>query len=223
MNIKGAIFDMDGTLVDSLMYWDHLWRTVGRTFLGDEHFRPSEEDDKAVRTMLFRDAMEMIRVKYCFPLPKDGLWEFAVQDEERFYREDVFPKSGARELLEHLKAENVRMCVASATDRKYLPIALEHCGLEGYFEFLLSCEELGVGKDRPDVYHLALRRLGLEPQEVCVFEDSYVALETAGSIGCHTAGIYDKYNFGQERLLAASELYVGMGESLEVLIPKVGG
>ncbi|MBR2432498.1 MAG: bifunctional hydroxymethylpyrimidine kinase/phosphomethylpyrimidine kinase, partial [Clostridia bacterium] len=60
MKIDGAIFDMDGTLVDSLIVWDFMWSEMGRMYLGDESFRPSREADKAVRTMILSDAMEYI-------------------------------------------------------------------------------------------------------------------------------------------------------------------
>ena len=63
-NVKGAIFDMDGTLVDSLMLWDVLWEKFGIKFLNREGFRPFEEDDKIVRTKTLKDAMDHIHSKY---------------------------------------------------------------------------------------------------------------------------------------------------------------
>ncbi|MBO5652746.1 MAG: HAD family hydrolase, partial [Clostridia bacterium] len=138
-----------------------------------------------------------------------------------FYRYKVSAKPGVHAFLDHLKAEGVRMCVASATDKKYLPIALEACGLSSYFETVLSCSELGVGKDKPDIYLKAMEILGTSPADTCIFEDSFVALETAKRIGCHTVGIFDKNNFGQDRLCAASEIYLAEGEGFDTLIPQV--
>ena len=66
MNLRAALFDMDGTLVDSLMYWDRLWKRLGTMYLGDPTFRPSEADDRAVRTLPLSEAMALIHENYRF-------------------------------------------------------------------------------------------------------------------------------------------------------------
>jgi len=63
-NIKGAIFDMDGTLIDSLMLWNIIWERFGGLFCEDGIFAPTSEDDKAVRTMTLKDAMNHIHKQY---------------------------------------------------------------------------------------------------------------------------------------------------------------
>ena len=221
MKIKGAIFDMDGTLVDSLFFWGVFWRDLGERFLGKENYAPPEEVDLKVRTMIFTDAMAYVRDALGIEASSDEVVSFATKNLSDFYRYRVKAKPGAYALLDHLKARGVRMCVASATDKKYLPIALDACGLTPYFETVLSCAELGVGKDKPDIYLLALEKLGVKANDCAVFEDSFVALETAKGIGCHTVGIFDANNFGQERLRAASDLYVGEGEPLSAVLPHL--
>ena len=111
--------------------------------------------------------------------------------------------------------------MASATSLEYVKTALTHHGLIDHFDSLHSCAEVGAGKDKPDVYLKAISALGLSPSDVCVFEDSYVAIETAKSIGCKTVGLYDRYNFGQDRLRASSDIYMSKGEDLSILIDKI--
>ena len=64
LNITTAIFDMDGTLVDSLMLWDIFWSSFGKDYLGNADFRPSDEHDKMVRTLTLKDAMHLIHKEY---------------------------------------------------------------------------------------------------------------------------------------------------------------
>ena len=221
MKIKGAIFDMDGTLVDSLMFWDYLWRELGRMFLDTNDFKPSEEVDRNVRTMIFTSAMSYVKKQYGIKASEDELVRFATSKLADFYRYDVKVKRGVIEFLNYLKHQSVKMCIASATDMEYLRIAIESCGLSEYFEFVLSCADIGKGKDQPDIYLMAQNTMGYRAEDICVFEDSYVALETAKAAGFKTVGIYDKYNFGQERLRDASMIYLSESNSMDELIKEI--
>ena len=221
MKIKGAIFDMDGTIIDSLMFWGEMWRDIGKRHLGKENFSAPESLDLAVRTMLYPDALELIRTTLNLPVDREEFLRYGVDGLVDFYKNVATVKPGAIELLEHLKKQGIRLSVASATDLQYVRMALTHHGLIGYFESLHSCAELGAGKDKPDVYLKAVGSFGLTPGDVCVFEDSYVAIETARSIGCKTVGLFDRYNFGQDRLRASSDIYMSEGEDLTLLIDKM--
>ena len=83
------------------------------------------------------------------------------------------------------------MCVASATARPLMEACLDRLGVLDYFDFLLSCEEVGWGKDRPDVYHEAARRLGASPGEIAVFEDALGAAKTAKAAGFYVVAVRD--------------------------------
>ena len=78
-----------------------------------------------------------------------------------------------------------------------------------------------MGKDKPDIYLLAQNELGLDISDICVFEDSYVAIETAGKAGFKTVGIYDKFNYGQDRLEASSDIYISESDSIAALVKQV--
>ena len=87
-------------------------------------------------------------------------------------------KEGVALYLDRLRRDGVRMCVASATALPLMKACLDRLGVLDYFDFLLSCEEVGWGKDRPDVYHEAARRLGASPGEIAVYEDALGAAKT---------------------------------------------
>ena len=217
MQINGAIFDMDGTLVDSLSFWGFMWHEVGKKYLGVDDFTPDEAVDKRVRTMIYNDAMAWVKEIYNIPGETEDFINFTLDGVEDFYRNVAMPKEGAVELLEYLTASGIKICLASATEMKYINIALEAHGLRKYFDAVLSCDDIGIGKDKPDIYILAAEALGEECAELCVVEDSFVALETAKAAGFKTVGVYDKYNFEQGRLKAAADIYLGEGSSLAEL------
>lgn len=152
MNIKGAIFDMDGTLIDSLMVWDVLWDKFGEMFLKDKKFRPNKDDDKAVRTMTLRDAMYYLHSVYRLGNCGEELLETANEIIMDFYSNEVTVKKDVVEFLEYCHTNGVKMCIASATDIRLIQIAIEHCHLEKYFSQIFSCAEIGKGKDELDIY-----------------------------------------------------------------------
>ena len=217
-NIKGAIFDMDGTLVDSLMLWDVLWEKFGVKFLNHEGFRPFEEDDKIVRTKTLKDAMEHIHSKYNIGNSGEELLATANELMINFYSNDVELKKGVSEFLEYCYSKGIKMCIASATDISLIKLAVEHLKIGKYFADILSCAELGKGKDQPDIYIKAMDSLGTSTEETCVFEDSHIAIDTADKIRMKTIGIYDKYNYGQEEMKKIATVYIAEGETLEKLI-----
>ena len=115
MNIKAAIFDMDGTLIDSLMLWEVLWSAFGENYINDKSFSPSPEDDKKVRTLTLKDAMQLIHENYRLGDSGAELRALANQILCDFYAERVELKKGVKEFLEHCKNSGVKMCIASAT------------------------------------------------------------------------------------------------------------
>ena len=220
MKIKAAIFDMDGTLVDSLMLWDVLWSSFGEKYLNNKDFRPSAKDDKAVRTLTLKDAMELIHKNYNMGESGQQLLNFADNLMLDFYSNTVELKSGVREFLDYCKQNGVKMCIASATAPELVKVAIKHCDIEKYFLKVFSCADLGLGKDKPDIFLLASEFLGEELKDTWVFEDSVVAIETATKIGMPTIAIFDRFNFGQERMKEIATIYVAEGESLLKLIKQ---
>lgn len=214
MQIKAAIFDMDGTLVDSLGLWDVLWQVFGDRFCGGVKFQPDAESERRVRTMALRDGMYLLHENCHIGANGEEVFQTADQTFRDFYADSVTLKAGVRDYLEYCKENGIRMVIASATAPELIEIALEHCGVRRYFEEIFSCSVVGKGKESPDIFLHTQAWLGTETEETWVFEDSYVALETAQRIGMPTVGVYDPYNPWQEQVRKASTVYLDRGESM---------
>ena len=188
MDKQFAIFDMDGTLVDSMNYWKQL---------GQEYLRSRGVTGNVDHILQRTKPMTMSESAALF-LREFGLSGTAEEIRremnammDRHYREDVPLKPGVRAYLDRLKARGVTLCVASATPEPLIRICLERLGVAADFQFLLSCDEVGAGKNSPAVFLEAARRLGAEPADVAVFEDALYAAETASAAGFYTVGVWD--------------------------------
>ena len=211
---------MDGTLVDSLSFWPVTWKKVGKKYLGIDDYSPDPELAKKVQTMLLRDAAVFLNEACDLDADNNEFKDYLCDQLAEFYRTVATVKEGAFELLEHLKNNGVKLCLATATQSEYAKIAYTTLGLDKYLPIFISCTDIGKGKDQPGIYLKALELLGTAPEDTYVFEDSFVALKTASSIGIHPVGIYDKYNFHKD-LESISEIYVGRDNTLRDLIDVI--
>ena len=214
INIKGAIFDMDGTLVNSMILWDVMWEDIGRRYFHQEHFQPDAAFDKTLRTMTLRGAMAAIHEHYGVGKSAEALFAEADALCRDFYANRVEMKPGAREFLDRLKAKGIPMCLATATAPDLIRLSVAHCDMAKYFTHILSCAEIGRGKEEPDIFLEAQKRLGTPAEETWVFEDSYVAICTAHDIGMRTVGIYDKNNYDHDKMQVLADVYIGDGHML---------
>ena len=185
MDKQFAIFDMDGTLIDSMVFWKNL-ATEYLTSKGIREIPPDIVEQ--VKTMTMSESAALFQT--AFGLTGDIESEMnAMMDDH--YRKDIPLKSGVREYLQELRDRGIRMCVASATAEYLMDACLTRLGVRDYFEFLLSCETVGAGKRSPIVYHTSAQRLNVMPQEIAVYEDALYAIQTAKKAGYYVVGIYD--------------------------------
>jgi len=193
-DIDGVIFDLDGTLLDSLGAWEHS----GSNFVRTQGFEPPAGLDDELVAMSLMDGANLIKTRYRLPQSPEEILALTLRPIEAHYAHDILPLPGVPELLARLKAQGVKMAVATASDRALAEVSLRRLGLRDYFEFIITCDEVGVGKSSPKVYEEALRRLGTAKARTLVAEDALHALQTAHAAGFPTAAIEEAHSAAQQ-------------------------
>ena len=188
-DIKGAIFDMDGVLLDSMPMWDH----AGEMYLAGQGIKAEPNLEKVLFTMTMQKGAEYIRDHYGLALSPEEIIEGMNETVRNFYANEVEPKAGVRDFLKLLKRYDIPVTVATSTDRCHVEAALSRNGLMKYIDSIFTCSEVGVGKAAsPKIYELAAEFMGTDIGGSYVFEDAYHAAETAQNAGFTVVGLYDE-------------------------------
>ena len=202
--IKGAIFDLDGTLLDSMFIWD----TIGEEYLRSLGKEPHEDLKETFMTLTLEEAAVYYREHYGVTLSVKEIVDGVNAMVEQTYRTKVTLKPGIAEYLAWLKENGVRMCVATVTDRYLVEETLDRLGVRHYFSEIFTCAEVGFGKDKPIIYQKALEHLGTEKSDTYVFEDLPFALNTAKTDGFPTVGVYDRHEVHHDELKELANYYI---------------
>ena len=204
MKISGAIFDVDGTLLDSMSIWD----TIGADYLRSIGYIPRENLNEIFKNMSLLQAAEYYRNEYGVTLRVEEIMSGVNAMLEQFYQYEAPLKPGAAELLARLRHNRVKLCIATATDRYLVEAALARCGVLSYFGEIFTCNGVGHGKDEPHIFEAALRFLGTERAETVVFDDALYAIRTAKEAGFPIAAVYDTHEKSQTEVRALSDFYL---------------
>jgi len=187
-NIKGVIFDLDGTLIDSM--W--IWGDVAEKYVRSHGGTPSPTFREELRVLNTREEAQYYIDKFGVNLPVEEVMAGRDNMMLEHLKTEVQLKTGVLQALEELKKRGVKMCIATATDRPLVDASIERHGLDRYMERAFTCTEENTSKSSPDIYFQAAEFLGTDIGETLVVEDALYAMETAKNAGFVVAGVYDK-------------------------------
>ncbi|MBQ6034584.1 MAG: HAD family phosphatase [Ruminococcus sp.] len=210
--LKGAIFDMDGLMIDTEKLYLKFWIQSAKDFGYD--MKP--EHVYAIRSMAR---------KYSIPTLKGFLGEDCPTEEIRAHRTELMAeyinehglevKKGLFELLYYLKGREIKMAVATATPRSRTTEYLEKIGAAKFFSAVICGDMVETGKPAPDIYLTAARELGLPPEECAAFEDSPNGIKAAHAAGCHAIMIPDMTQPDDEIKPLLSAVYENLGLAVD--------
>ena len=199
MKLQGAIFDLDGTLLDSMFIWD----TLGVDYLVSLGKTPKPGLKEQLRPMSLDQVARMFIREYGVTLSIEEIKAGVNRMVEHYYFEVVQPKPGVPEFLAWAKQQGIKTCIATASDRYVVEAALRRTGLLSYIDNIFTCEEIGKAKDEPDIFLYAREYLGTPLENTYVFEDIYLAMQTAKRAGFGVVAVYDETSANHSAEIAA--------------------
>lgn len=185
--ITGAIFDADGTLLDSMQ----VWNEAGERYLRRFGMEAEPNLGGILSPMSMAQGAEYLKERYLKQLNQDQIIDGINSTIQEFYDHEVLLKYGVKQFLKAMKQCGIRMTVATSSDRCLIEKALERLEIVNLFDCIFTCTEVGAGKSKPDIYLAAMRYMNTERSDTWVFEDAFHAIQTAKQAGFRVVGVYD--------------------------------
>ena len=212
--IKVALFDMDGLLIDSERVYRDCWiqaaRELGYAF-DEEKALTLRSLDKTLANALF---ISWFSDETAYERVKARRKEIM---NEKIRQEPLQGKPGVRSLICELGKRGIKSAVVTASPQKRARMHLGSVGLDGLFETIITTEDVKKGKPFPDVYLYAAGKLGVKPEDCLAFEDSPNGVKSAHEAGCQTVMIPDLTPFTEELMPYVDHTYSSLADLAEEL------
>ena len=196
-NIKAVIFDLDGTLVDSM--W--MWKSIDVEYLGRKGIAVPEDIQafqEELEGMGFTETAVFFKNRFQIEDSLEEIKKTWIFMAEEKYCNEVPLKAGVREFLEELRNRNIRIGISSSNSRELIQVVLKAHGIAEYFDCITTCCDVPHSKPAPDVYLKTAEGLQVEPKDCLVFEDVPMGIMAGKNAGMQVCAVEDAYSKRQE-------------------------
>ena len=188
--MKAAIFDMDGTLLDSM----NEWRKLNCSFVREQGIEMTAEQENDLLSMSGMMVVEYVKEHFGIETPFSALLERSSRLMEAPYRRGLPPKDGALAYLARLRARGVKTVICTATPSRLMMIALNKANMISNLDFIYSTDMLGGSKADPAFYDGLCALIGEKKEDCVMFEDALYAMKGARGAGLGVVGVTDATN-----------------------------
>lgn len=202
---KAVIFDLDGTLVDSM--W--IWEQIDIDFLKDRGHELPKDLQKDIEGMSFSETAQYFKTRFNLEEDLETIKSIWIDMATHLYANKIKLKKGIQELLDLLKEKNIKMGIGTSNSRELAEEVLKQNGVRDYFEVLITSCDVKKGKPEPDVFLRAAKEMNMPPDLCLVFEDTHAGVLAGKAAGMDVIAIYDALSEEyMEEIKAAADHYL---------------
>ena len=204
-NSKAIIFDLDGTLIDSM----NVWSDIDKEFF-KMHDLPFEEDyQKEIGHKGLKEIAAYTKTRYNLKESEDEIISIWLDMAKEAYAYKIPLKEGVKSFLEYLQSKNIKMGIATSNSLELTELVLKHHDIYKYFSKVVTVNELKTNKGSPDIYLHISNSFGLIPSECIVFEDLLTGIKTAKKAGYKVVGVKEISSSDKEKeIREIADLYI---------------
>lgn len=201
---KNIIFDLDGTLIDSMP----VWNNVSRDFLLNHGITPPDNLDEIFKSMSFEESAKYFKNELGLQITPQQMIAEIVSMVKARYETDIPLKPKAYEFLQKQYNKGTKMCILTASEKDYVLPALKRLNIHKFFTDVYTCTQLGMSKSKSDIYDFVAKKMGANKAETAVFEDALHAVINAKAAGFYTVAIEDEAaKNDKEKIKGTADLY----------------
>ena len=189
-NKKAMLFDLDGTLVDSM--W--MWEAIDIEFLGAYGYECPDDIQRAIEGMSFSETAVYFKERFDLPLSLDEIKAVWTRMSIDKYRHEVRLKPGVLEFLKYCKENGIRTGIGTSNGSEIVDAVLTSLKVKEYFDAVVTACEVAHGKPEPDIYLEVTKRLGVQPENCLVFEDIPAGIMAGKAAGMPVIAMEDDFS-----------------------------
>ena len=202
---KAAIFDMDGTLLDTM----YIWRHLAPAYLKKNNIAVPDDFTDKLAIMGISRAVDFLIENFHLTISHDELHQELIGILADYYKHEAVFKPGAAKFLQKLRDRNIPTMVFSATPEHLLDLALSRLDAVKYFSCgLLSCNTIKLSKNKPEAFFTAAQHIGCAPEDIIIFEDAWYAASTAKNAGFTVTVMSDKQEMRTAEMRELADFYI---------------
>lgn len=210
--MKNFIFDLDGTLVDSIPVWEN----VASKFLISKGVTPPKGIDDYFKTLALFQSSKYIAENLLPNMTPDEILRDICNIVEDKYENEVPLKKGVFKFLNDSYNMGIHMAILTASEYSYVEKALKNLKINHMFKEVITCSSLGYAKDSYKVFDMAANKLKFDKSNTIIFDDSLYAMKSAKKAGFTVVGVYDKDCSNEEECRKLCDKYIYSFEELKI-------